>query len=269
MSAIEPSLFTDSGSLEYLKHLFRITPDMPTFEQEGKNAKADEALTSVVQPQSSSINEPDIDSEGKQEAETAQATMQSQESESEVANAEAKEISLEHSEKVKIDHFITQEDENAHILLARQDVASVFKDLVELIKNGRVGELISQLPEMINFAPPEALPALLKEKDAQLTEMRSLLVEAQSTIIKLLTDRVDDRARLAALESELRLLPELQNQSDAALALAISAEDVRRDLSKVKVELEKFKSAPPQTIDTVVEKPSIWGSFRGWFSKGR
>jgi hypothetical protein len=67
-------------------------------------------------------------------------------------------------------------------------------------------------------------------------------VEAQETIIQLLNDRVYDRAKIARLEAENRLLPDLQAQASRAMGLAVQSEDFARELNNVRTELERLRS---------------------------
>lgn len=76
----------------------------------------------------------------------------------------------------------------------------------------------------------------------ELASMKHLLVEAQETIIQLLNDRVYDRAKIARLEAENRLLPDLQAQASRAMGLAVQSEDFAKELSNVRNELERLRS---------------------------
>ena len=67
------------------------------------------------------------------------------------------------------------------------------------------------------------------------------MIEAQDTIIKLLTDRVEDRAKIAGLETQLNILPDLQAQADRAMMVAVRTEDYRSELTKIKFELDRFR----------------------------
>jgi hypothetical protein len=111
---------------------------------------------------------------------------------------------------------------------------------------------------------PEKISAVsIDDKTAMVEELRDLLLEAQETIIRLLNDRVDDRANMARMEAELRLLPDLQNQADRAIAVAINTDDFRSDLTKVKFELERLRLA--KVREEVGNKRGFWTGVRGWF----
>lgn len=108
----------------------------------------------------------------------------------------------------------------------------------------------------------------VEDKTQELEEMRRLVIEAQETIIKLLTDRVEDRARIATLECELRLLPDLQEQADRAMAVAFKTEEFRSELHKVKFELERYRFA--NVRGTMDRGPKFWMTrVRRWFLKAQ
>jgi len=74
---------------------------------------------------------------------------------------------------------------------------------------------------------------------AEIDRLKSLVLEAQETIIKLLTDRVEDKARLATLEAQVKFLP-LQHLGDAnAIQLRNEQESLRTQLSEIRHEVQK------------------------------
>jgi len=83
----------------------------------------------------------------------------------------------------------------------------------------------------------------LGNKNAEIGQLKELLLEAQETIIGLLNDRVLDRAKIAKLESEVRLLPDLQSQANRAMGLAMRAEDVQAELAHVRAEVERLRTS--------------------------
>jgi hypothetical protein len=73
----------------------------------------------------------------------------------------------------------------------------------------------------------------------EIDRLKSLVLEAQETIIKLLTDRVDDKAKLATLEAQVKFLP-LQHLGDAnAIQLRNEQESLRIQLSEIRHEVQK------------------------------
>ena len=91
--------------------------------------------------------------------------------------------------------------------------------------------------------PTETLTVELKNKNSEIGQLKELLLEAQETIIQLLNDRVLDRAKIAKLESEVRLLPDLQSQANRAMGLAMRSEDVERELAEVRAEVERLRTS--------------------------
>jgi hypothetical protein len=72
----------------------------------------------------------------------------------------------------------------------------------------------------------------------EVDKLKSLVLEAQETIIKLLTDRVEDKAKLASLEAQLRCIP-LQELGDAnAIQLRNEQEALRSQLAEIRHEVQ-------------------------------
>jgi len=87
----------------------------------------------------------------------------------------------------------------------------------------------------VELSKVASVPAQFEEID----RLKSLVLEAQETIIKLLTDRVEDKARLATLEAQLKFLP-LQHLGDAnAIQLRNEQESLRTSLSEIRHEIQK------------------------------
>jgi hypothetical protein len=101
-----------------------------------------------------------------------------------------------------------------------------------------------------------------EQASAELASMKHLLVEAQETIIQLLNDRVYDRAKIARLEAENRLLPDLQAQATRAMGLAVQSEDFAKELSNVRSELERLRSL---TLKDQGDGRSVWSKL---FNRG-
>jgi hypothetical protein len=96
----------------------------------------------------------------------------------------------------------------------------------------------------------------LSDKAAENAQLRELLLEAQETIITLLNDRVFDRATIARLESEMKLLPDLQSQASRAMGIAMKSEDLEKELTQVKAEVERLRTS-------YIKSDQGW--FRRWF----
>ncbi len=149
--------------------------------------------------------------------------------------------------------------------VTKQELVNVLESFVGLIKADMMPvSTTNNIDFSVMAHGPEKISAVsIDDKTAAIEELRDLLLEAQETIIRLLNDRVDDRANLARLEAELRLLPDLQNQADRAIAVAINTDDFRSDLTKVKFELERLRLA--KVREEVGNKRGFWTGVRGWF----
>jgi hypothetical protein len=86
-------------------------------------------------------------------------------------------------------------------------------------------------------------PLAVNDRTEELNELKSLLVQAQETIIKLLTDRVEDKAKIATMEAQLKYLP-LQHLGDAnAIQIRNEQDQLKLELASVKHELQKTELA--------------------------
>lgn len=154
--------------------------------------------------------------------------------------------------------------------VSKADLVNVLEGFVHLVKNSMPPAEL-QNPATISFEPPpvsRVTAISVDDKTAEVEELRCLLVEAQETIIRLLTERVEDRAKISALETELKLLPDLQSQADRALAVAMNTEDFRRELTKVKFELERVRLTRVRT-ELQKNRRSWWSGVRGWLFKSK
>lgn len=151
--------------------------------------------------------------------------------------------------------------------VSRSDLVKILEGFVGLIKSGE-DEAVSQ--NQLSFAPQvqstKVSTITINDRTTEVEELRGLLVEAQSTIITLLTDRVDDRAKIAGLETQLNLLPDLQAQADRALSVAINTEDIRFELEKVKQEINKVRSTASRTELRTAPR-TWWEVLKAWILK--
>jgi hypothetical protein len=152
--------------------------------------------------------------------------------------------------------------------VSRTNLVNVLESFVNLIKHtpDLGGDPNNPLLFDPTLPPSQKVTLHVDDKTAEVEELRCLLVEAQETIIRLLTDRVEDRARISRMETELKLLPDLQTQADRALAVAMNTDDFRKELTRVKFELERVRLA---RVRNEIEKNrrSWWRGMRGWFFK--
>jgi hypothetical protein len=143
------------------------------------------------------------------------------------------------------------------------------KDLVQLLE-GFVSILRTDTPNLpapLNSGTSTSIAIAqdvqVNDRTAEIESLRNLVIEAQDTIIKLLTDRVEDRARIAGLETQLNILPDLQAQADRAMMVAVKTEDYRSELTKIKFELDRFRL---HRVRSEVEKKkgTIWKRIQRW-----
>jgi hypothetical protein len=105
--------------------------------------------------------------------------------------------------------------------------------------------------------------ARVDDRTVEIDQLRGLVIEAQDTIIKLLTDRVDDRSRIATLEAQLSLLPDLQAQADRAMSVAVRTDEYRTELTKMKFELDRFRLFRVR-VEAEQKKGSVFNRIQKW-----
>ncbi|MBX9666288.1 MAG: hypothetical protein K2X93_01665 [Candidatus Obscuribacterales bacterium] len=160
--------------------------------------------------------------------------------------------------------FVAEDDR-----VSRSDLVGLLEGFVKILrKDGDPSGKLNLAKAQKLMMQEEVEDIRVEDKTQELEEMRRLVIEAQETIIKLLTDRVEDRARIATLETELRLLPDLQEQADRAMAVAFKTEEFRSELHKVKFELERYRFA---SVRGHVERgPRFWLTrVRRWLLKAQ
>jgi hypothetical protein len=109
--------------------------------------------------------------------------------------------------------------------VSRADLAVFLERVAHVMRNDRE-------PLEVNLSP----------MTDELLRMKTLLLDAQETIIKLLHDRVYDRSRIAQLESEVRLMPDLQAQATRAMKLALQTDDFEKELSSMADQVGQLRS---------------------------
>jgi hypothetical protein len=270
------SNFSEPVSMEVLKYLFSSTDNE-------HDQKLGELLASASDLEELLAKNPVIDDqrvdqkvdEKKQKQQKTESPAETEistgaDDEPELAQAEAKEISGETSTgSVKIDHIITSSDERA---ISKDELVKILEAAVTVIMDSsKVAH--ANLPQVIPSETAHSIAlqaqALIQEKDSEINELKTLLVEAQSTIIKLLTDRVDDRSKLATLESQAKFLPDFQRTNAQAMGVAMSAANndmLLRDIGKVKAEVERLKGSRGQAFATGEINPSLWTKIRRWLT---
>lgn len=127
--------------------------------------------------------------------------------------------------------------------VSRTDLVHLLEGFVKILRTDSKSNLPAEVNYDLTANGGRYAEATVDDRTQEIENMRKVIVEAQETIIKLLTDRVEDRAKIASLETQIKLLPDLQAQADRAMAVAIHTEDFRADLTKVKFELERYRLA--------------------------
>jgi hypothetical protein len=270
------SNFSEPVSMEVLKYLFSSADnehDQKIGDRLANASGLEELLAKnpVIDDQKVAVKTQEKQAESPPESQDSQSS----EDDQELAHAEAKEISDETSTgRIKIDHIITSSDESEDsTAISRDELVKILEAAVSVIMDSSKAAH-ANLPQVIpsetsHSIAPQA-QALIEEKDSEINELKTLLVEAQSTIIKLLTDRVEDRSKLATLESQAKFLPDFQRSNAQAMGVAMSAANndiLLRDLGKVKAEVERLKGSRGQAFATGnAGSVSFWTKFHRWLT---
>ncbi|MCA9801535.1 MAG: hypothetical protein KC777_06090 [Cyanobacteria bacterium HKST-UBA02] len=244
----------EEASLEGLDEVFSGDEIQNESNVDGKNV---EMLFQDDSEQEQSEPEAGTEPEAREETEGESPVSQAESSQSENSQpVESSHTEVARREETGISAPFVDADDR----VSRRDLLNILEGFTRLLK--RDGEPNLPLSEDLRYTEVD-----IEDKTAELEDMRRLVIEAQETIIKLLTDRVEDRARIATLETELRLLPDLQEQADRAMAVAFKTEEFRTELHKVKFELEKNRIAAVRR-DMYSGPKGVLTRVRRWFLKG-
>ncbi len=167
-------------------------------------------------------------------------------------NAEPEEESLSKNEITAVKNLVTGDDR-----VSKKDLVQLLEGFVSILRTDTQSELVpySQTPQRTEVH--------VNDRTVEVDSLRNLVIEAQDTIIKLLTDRVEDRARIAGLETQLSILPDLQAQADRAMMVAVKTEDYRAELTKVKFELDRFRLFRVRS-EVEKRKGTVWTKIQRW-----
>jgi hypothetical protein len=279
MSAVEP-LFTHHAASDVLKSLFSPAPD--TSQSDAKAAQVAPAAEQAATEQAPKAGESKADSTNARTTKSVPdvdgfdvtgfgSTEQAAGEEQDLPQAEAKEISAEPSDNVHVDHFITQPEQNDELAhLTKTDLVHVLETFVNVLmeqKEKADSGAHANLPRTMheNRDGENAFNEVIIAKNSEIDDLKTLLVEAQGTIITLLTDRVEDKAKLATLESQMRYLPDYQrlHTQPSPSAPSKDAEELRADLTKVKDELQNIKNTAFKSgLDN-----TKWSGLKGWIAR--
>ncbi|MBS2008198.1 MAG: hypothetical protein JST01_14210 [Cyanobacteria bacterium SZAS TMP-1] len=149
--------------------------------------------------------------------------------------------------------------------VSKKDLVQLLEGFVRIIKTDEQ-EGASATGTGIEISSPRGMvvsETRVDDRTVEIDQLRGLVIEAQDTIIKLLTDRVDDRSRIATLEAQLALLPDLQAQADRAMSVAVRTEEYRTELTKMKFELDRFRLFRVR-IEGEQRKGTVWNRIQKW-----
>jgi hypothetical protein len=161
-------------------------------------------------------------------------------------------------------HAIIDDDDR----VSKRDLVSLLEGFVRIIKTdegSHVPATAAATGTGIELARDRGLinEANVDDRTVEIDQLRGLVIEAQDTIIKLLTDRVDDRSRIATLEAQLNLLPDLQAQADRAMSVAVRTEEYRTELTKMKFELDRFRLFRVR-VEAEQKKGTVFNRIQKW-----
>ncbi len=143
--------------------------------------------------------------------------------------------------------------EAGSVMVSKEQLVSVLENFVSLIKSESNLDLNNNV-SVITF----------DDQATKIDNMKNLLLDAKQTIIELLEERVNDKAKIASLEAQVRFYPDLQAQADLALSVAANNNETKLEISQVKCELEKFRLLRIRAeLDKA--KSSIWGRIKTWW----
>lgn len=157
--------------------------------------------------------------------------------------------------------------------VSKKDLVQLLEGFVSILRSDNSGSELAPLRFDVRGGSARMSEVQVDDRTAEIESLRNLVIEAQDTIIKLLTDRVEDRARIAGLEAQVNILPDLQAQADRAMLVAVRTEDYRSELTKMKFELDRFKlhrvrAEVEKKKGTVFSRIQRWLLSRPLFHKG-
>ncbi len=146
----------------------------------------------------------------------------------------------------QLQHVTKSEPANEVAAVSKVDLAGILEGFARVLR----GDVLSS--EMTT-----------SDHSGEIAQMKELLLEAQETIITLLNDRVFDRAKIARLEAEVRLMPDLQAQAHRAMGLAMRSEDFHKELSDVRSEMERLRASYVRNETATRTSRSLWQRIFG------
>ncbi|HMX45324.1 MAG TPA: hypothetical protein PKC93_05195 [Candidatus Obscuribacter sp.] len=146
--------------------------------------------------------------------------------------------------------------------VSRKELVSLLEGFVSVLKADGEGQKEEGRQYKVELVQNRLVEAQVDDRTQEIESLRNLVIEAQDTIIKLLTDRVEDRSKIATLQTQVQLLPDLQAQADRAMAAAVKTEEYRSELTKIKFEMDRFKLFRVRLEEG---NGSLWSRIMRWF----
>jgi hypothetical protein len=113
-----------------------------------------------------------------------------------VESSEPQDLAPENTGITAVKDLVTGDDR-----VSKKDLVQLLEGFVSILKTDT-----PNLPAPLNSGTSTSLAIAqdvqVNDRTAEIESLRNLVIEAQDTIIKLLTDRVEDRARIAGLETQ-------------------------------------------------------------------
>lgn len=145
--------------------------------------------------------------------------------------------------------------------VSKKDLVQLLEGFVSILKTD--GGEVAPLRFDVRGGSARMSEVQVDDRTAEIESLRNLVIEAQDTIIKLLTDRVEDRARIATLEAQVNMLPDLQAQADRAMSVAVRTEEYRSELTRMKFELDRFRLHRVRS-EAEKKKGSVFSRVQRW-----
>jgi len=156
--------------------------------------------------------------------------------------------------------------------VSRNELVTFLEGFAQMLRKDG-GDLPAPIPTdtKLDLSHPqlEEIRIIIEDRDHEIADLRRSLVEAQDTIIKLLTDRVEDRAKIASQDMELKLIPDMQEQTDRAMRLAYKTDELKSDMAKVKYELDRNRIASVRSGVYQMPQTGIISRVKHWFLKAK
>ncbi len=138
-------------------------------------------------------------------------------------------------------------------LVTHKQLYTLFDNFVERLKQEQI---VPEKPQ----TDTQSIQLKVSDRTDEIEELKSLLIEAQETIIKLLTDRVEDRSKIAMLEAQIKYLPMQKYTETHADQLRSDQESIKMELSKVQSALN-HKNSQSRLREAVEPKPNLFARF--------